>query len=270
MHQQILFFDIDGTLTSEIDGSIPASVPVAFREAQEAGHLLFLCSGRCYCHIEERLRKLEPDGIVCGCGTNVITKKYGEMIHHRISAPEAALIRDTARENGIDILYESAERIGFDPQCKMVLAHVKRLAEIVGKDIGSVYVDPDQEGFTCDKVCIFTEDEEALKRFTEKTGTILTRIDRGGCLSEMVPKGYSKATGIELVLQKYGIIKEDSWGFGDSNNDLAMLKYVGHPVVMGNARPEELKRIAEYVVPKASEDGIMVGLKELGFFKHRI
>ena len=37
-----------------------------------------------------------------------------------------------------------------------------------------------------------------------------------------------------------------------------------------SSRLEELKRIAEYVVPKASEDGIMVGLKELGFFKHRI
>lgn len=265
MKYQILFFDIDGTLTSEVDGSIPASVPSAFLAAQDAGHLLFLCSGRCFCHIEERFRNLDPDGIICGCGTNILTKRYGELLRHRISTGQISLICDAARESGIDILYESAEEIGFDPTCKMELPHVRRLADIIMNDFGKVLIDPYAKGFTCDKLCIFTEDAEALKRFTEKTNNILNRIDRGGCLYEMVPKGYSKATGIELVLDKYRISPKDSWGFGDSNNDLEMLQYVGHPVVMGNAKPESLKKIAEYVLPKSSECGITIGLRELGF-----
>ena len=266
MKQQIAFFDIDGTLTSEIDGNIPPTVPDAFRKAREQGHLMFLCSGRCYCHIEERFKKLEPDGIICGCGTHILTQKYGELLHHRMTPEETALIRDAARENGIDLLYEAAENIGFDPKNRMETEHVKRLASVIEKHLGRIFEDPDREGFTCDKICIFTYDTEALRRFTEKTAGILNRIDRGGCLYEMEPLGFSKATGIRTVTERYGIPKDRVWCFGDSNNDLAMLEYAAHPVVMGNAKPESLKNIAEYVLPKASEDGIMTGLRELGFY----
>lgn len=265
MHRQIIFFDIDGTLTSEKDGTIPGTVPYAFSSARKNGHLLFLCSGRCFCHIEERFRNLGPDGIICGCGTHIMTEDSGEILRHRLSQEETALIRDTARKYGIDILYESAETIGFDPCCKLQSANERRLADILRKDLGCYYTDPDQTGFTCDKICIFTEDPSALSRFTEKTAHLLNRIDRGGSLYEMVPKDFSKATGIQTVLNHYGMSREDSWAFGDSNNDLAMLQFVRYPIVMGNAKPDELREIAFYVAPKASDDGIMTALRELGF-----
>ena len=45
--QKIAFFDIDGTLTSEIDGSIPQSAITAIRKARANGNLMFLNTGRC-------------------------------------------------------------------------------------------------------------------------------------------------------------------------------------------------------------------------------
>lgn len=57
----------------------------------------------------------------------------------------------------------------------------------------------------------------------------------------MVPKGFSKGTGILKVCEMLGIDINDTYAFGDSNNDISMLKTVGHAIVMGNGT-EEAKR----------------------------
>ena len=44
--KKIAFFDIDGTLTSEIDGSIPQSAITAIRKARANGNLMFLNTGK--------------------------------------------------------------------------------------------------------------------------------------------------------------------------------------------------------------------------------
>ena len=80
-----------------------------------------------------------------------------------------------------------------------------------------------------------------------------------------MPYPYSKASGIQYLLDYFSIPIEDAYAFGDSNNDLAMLKYVPHSVVMGNAEDPGLFKIADYITRKASEDGISHALEHLGF-----
>ena len=69
--QKIAFFDIDGTLTSEIDGSIPQSAITAIRKARANGNLMFLNTGRCIQNVEPRFQEVGFDGFVCGCGTDI-------------------------------------------------------------------------------------------------------------------------------------------------------------------------------------------------------
>ena len=72
---------------------------------------------------------------------------------------------------------------------------------------------------------------------------------------EMVPKGFSKGTGILKVCEMLGIDINDTYAFGDSNNDISMLKTVGHAIVMGNGT-EEAKKEADYITTTVMEDGI--------------
>ena len=65
--KKIAFFDIDGTLTSEIDGSIPESAVYAIRAARANGNLMFINTGRCFQNVEQRFRDVGFDGFVCGC-----------------------------------------------------------------------------------------------------------------------------------------------------------------------------------------------------------
>ena len=64
MKRKVAFFDIDGTLTSEIDGSVPQSTKDAIRRARQNGHLMFINTGRCMQNVEERFREVGFDGYV--------------------------------------------------------------------------------------------------------------------------------------------------------------------------------------------------------------
>jgi HAD-superfamily hydrolase, subfamily IIB len=80
---------------------------------------------------------------------------------------------------------------------------------------------------------------------------------------DVIPKGGSKATGIDKVLQAFGISRKDSIAFGDGLNDREMLSSVGIGVAMGNAHPE-LKNLAKMVTRHVDEDGLFYGLKQIG------
>ena len=56
-------------------------------------------------------------------------------------------------------------------------------------------------------------------------------------------------------MEVYGFSKEEAMAFGDSDNDLEMLKFVGIGVAMGNA-VEAVKEAADYVTSHIDEDGI--------------
>ena len=73
MKKKIAFFDIDGTLTSEVDGSVPESAKEAIRTARANGHLMYLNTGRCMQNVESRFLEVGFDGVVAGCGTNIYT-----------------------------------------------------------------------------------------------------------------------------------------------------------------------------------------------------
>jgi Cof subfamily protein (haloacid dehalogenase superfamily) len=74
-------------------------------------------------------------------------------------------------------------------------------------------------------------------------------------LIEIVPRGISKATGVEQVAAPLGIVAEMIISFGDMPNDVPMLSWAGHGVAMGNAHPDAVAAADEVTMPN-SEDGL--------------
>ncbi len=64
-----------------------------------------------------------------------------------------------------------------------------------------------------------------------------------------------KGIGIQHLIEKLGIKKEETIAFGDGINDCAMFKECGIGVAMENAK-DELKNIADYITLKNDEDGV--------------
>ena len=111
------------------------------------------------------------------------------------------------------------------------------------------------------QVCAFVDDKRRkmltkLLDFCDITSWHETGID-------IVAKGSGKDVGIMHYIEKYGIKREETMAFGDGENDIRMLKYVGTGVAMGNAK-EAVKQIADYVTADIDDDGIEKALRHFG------
>lgn len=72
---------------------------------------------------------------------------------------------------------------------------------------------------------------------------------------DIMEKSVSKATGINIMLEHFGLTAQDALAFGDNYNDREMLQLVGHSVAMNNA-PDEIKKLADEVTDSNEDDGI--------------
>ena len=262
--RKIAFFDIDGTLTSEKDGTIPESAVTAIRQARANGHLMFINTGRCFQNVEPRFRDIGFDGYICGCGTNIYCSGTASLYVPQ-SHQVIARILQAARETDVDILFESKNAVCFD--LTRPLKHPKAIYHYhsflkKGYDMPE---DLDNPNFFCDKFVIWYENEKQLEDFRKVSDANFECIDRGGTFREFIPHGYSKATGIAFVLNYYSLPLENAYAFGDSNNDLSMLTYVPNSIAMGNSSPTSLFNLVSYVTANASGDGIQKALEHFHF-----
>lgn len=81
--------------------------------------------------------------------------------------------------------------------------------------------------------------------------------------ADVVEAAYSKARGIDRLCEYFDIGKQDTYAFGDSLNDIEMLRMVNMGVAMGNAQ-DEAKAAADYVTDNIDEDGIKNALVHFG------
>lgn len=79
---------------------------------------------------------------------------------------------------------------------------------------------------------------------------------------EFMAQGVSKGNAITELCQKLDINLSQVIGFGDSSNDISMLKVVGKAVAMGNAN-DDVKAVADEVTLTNDNDGIPHTLKSL-------
>lgn len=263
--KKIAFFDIDGTLTSEKNGSIPDSAVTAIRAARANGNLMFINTGRCFQNVEERFRAIGFDGYVCGCGTNIYYNNQ-ELLYTGQSHEVTMQILEQARKTKVDLLFESKTEVVFDMARPLQHPEAERQYYSFKAKHYDMSHNPEAEDFTCDKFVIWFQKDNQLKEFRKVSDLYFDCIDRGGTFREFVPHHYSKATGIQFLLDYFGIKKENAYAFGDSNNDLPMLDFVPNSVAMGNADPKSLFEKVSYVTTKASEDGIKKALEHFSFY----
>lgn len=79
---------------------------------------------------------------------------------------------------------------------------------------------------------------------------------------ELCPPGVTKATGLAVVLERYGIDRGDVLVFGDMPNDLPMFGWAGRAVAVANAHPDVLA-VADDVTETNDSDGFAAYLDRL-------
>ena len=115
------------------------------------------------------------------------------------------------------------------------------------------------------KILVMAEPEDCERMEKELSAQFpsLHIVRSSDILLEIMDKSVSKAAGIEVMLQHFGLTAEESLAFGDNYNDVEMLKYCGRSVAMGNA-PEDIKALASAVTLSNEEDGLAEYLEKNG------
>ena len=273
MNKKLIFLDIDGTLTAPGSNVPPASALEAIRKAREAGHKVFLCSGRNYDMLSPLLQYGCFDGIVASSGGYVM---YGDKVLY--DCPMTDEQKDTAmrlfKENGVFRTVEARDGSFCDEGLSDFLSEtsggnsellrwrkaleadlgIRPMAEYDGRPIYKVV-------FMCKDVSQLAPAIEAL----EKDFFFLVQdMAAANCLNgELVNRKFDKGLGIRRVCEALGYDVRDTVGFGDSMNDLEMIQTVGTSVCMANGSPK-LQKMSDLVCPAVEEDGLAKGFETLG------
>ena len=92
---------------------------------------------------------------------------------------------------------------------------------------------------------------------------VMQEVKAHNCLNgELVNRKFDKGLGVRLIAEHFGLGIEDTYGFGDSMNDLEMIQTVGKSVCMENGA-EALKEISDIVCPSVDDDGLLKAFKML-------
>ncbi len=113
------------------------------------------------------------------------------------------------------------------------------------------------------KVAYVNAPEETLKLRAKLPSEMLMNYEISSSVPqfvEIVPKGITKAGALKFVEQRLGVNSQDIIAFGDQDNDIAMIDYVGCGIAMGNST-ETLKRRATFITTSNDEDGVAVALE---------
>lgn len=264
----VLFFDVDGTLTSfdpddmtdkDFNAIHPSKAVVdAFGRLRNAGHRAFICTGRPLWLVADGLRALNPAGIVAMAGATLEVE--GRVVHE--DCFDEDIVEELARRiivAGGEALFEtngatySLEPVGVE-QSFLLGAGVVHGVDQMRVD-GRLRVG---------KVCINASD---LARVANGDGFIDREFElcnTGGQNRELSPKGIDKGVGVARALEYLGRTgNARTFGFGDSGNDLGMLAAVETAVAMGNAMPE-VKALADYVTDDVAHDGTVTAMQHFG------
>lgn len=249
----MIFFDIDGTIITENTHVIPKGTIKAIKKARKNGHLVFINTGRTFFNVTENIRNIGFDGYICGCGTYIYyngTPLLAKSIPHETCAQ----IIKKLRECNIDAIFEEVNNVFFD-QTKPATGELAEIKDQFRKQMFDVSKSWDDPDIVFDKFVTWVNKNSDFETFYSYITKDFDYIDRGNNLGEIVPKGYSKATGIKFLQEYFNIPLEDCYAIGDSSNDLPMLQYVPHSIAMGNSTPL-LFNLVSFVTRDIEDNGI--------------
>lgn len=261
MQKKIVFFDIDGTLIDTNTYTIPQSTIDAIRLAQANGHILIVNTGRPNVAVDAIIKEAGFDGYICGCGT-YIEYKNEVIFHQTLDVEKRKDILEHIFKYRMQGIVEGTEGVYFLPNgTHPFFIESYEYYEEQGFPIYH-YQDGDLPSF--DKFVVFynniDDDVESFRAFAEKDFAL---IQRSETFIELVPKPFSKATGIQFLVDYLGMTLDQTISIGDSTNDLPMLSYTKESVAMGNSNPILFDQVT-HITTDIDNHGIYNALTHLG------
>lgn len=254
---KIVFFDVDGTLLSEVDRSIPLSTKEAIEKLVERGIKVVVTTGRPY-NLCQEFKTMGIDTFISANGALITCNE--KVIHKSVLSTETVQdVSAFAELNGHGVSYFTKlftmNGMGSDDERVM-----RALKETLNLTQYPEKMKSLSEEIYC--ICLYADDNEAQK-FLDRFSKLRFERFHGYVMNVLEETEVSKSAAIKKVLEHLNFCKSEAIAFGDGENDIDMLEYVGFGIAMENGG-DTLKQKADFVTKKASEGGISYALKKFG------
>lgn len=273
MTVKVLAFDLDGTLLRD-DKTVDPRTAEAIKRAMDAGLHVVLASGRDRAGCEFVYKPLGLDK-----GQNYLALVNGQILYDFqnkeydvddvLTPQDSVKIQNACRKYDVEGIF----CCGYDFYSYLTTPGKvrKHLSRIItgepadyglksGRDVRTFQnLPPKGKMITKDinKVCMirspkfFQKNLHKLRKELKDYDLLMV----GENWLEIMPKGVSKASGLEKVAERVGCTMDEVMAFGDAENDIPMLKEAGIGVAMGNAM-QQAKDAATYVTDTNNNNGI--------------
>lgn len=236
---------------------------------------------------EKLLDRMDKKGIrfVCASGNQLIKlQHYFEGIEDRITFVAengaycvhgdevllSAVMDNEIVQKGIDALQEYSDTPFL--LCGVNGSYLRKGADKKYVDVFKQYylniVEVDNLHEIQDDILSFTnmfrveEVPHVLAFLDEKIGDHLSIVGSGFGFVDILSPNVHKGLGIKILQEKWNISPDECAAFGDSPNDIEMLKQVDHSYAMENAEPS-VKVIAKYMIDDNNSSALLDTIEAL-------
>lgn len=277
VERKLLFFDIDGTITTGGGTNVSARVREAICRARHNGHLAFISTGRSEAFVDKEIKEIGFDGWIFSAGGKVLYED--KLISDNALAPETVYSLINIFSNNKNVFYllegshenfsgnmenimhsESYEKNSLNSETKRLFSQLQRS----GKKNAEKY-----DNTPIYKVSFFSFQKENFTQIVEQIkpyGKVVTfeKINPDSQIwsGEINDWNVSKGMALHQICKFLGVEKKNTIAFGDSMNDAEIIQAAEIGIAMGNAS-NDLKGIANQICESVKEDGIALALERL-------
>ncbi len=244
-----VFLDIDGTLMGSSGKALKKNLDV-IQKVRALGHKVLISTGRATAYLPENI-DIEKyfDGVVSGAGARVVIGEK-EVFLKTMTMENIKAFCEYNLKNGIIGVLEGVENMFFmgiieEAQGKWININEENVSEYLKKD------------FPVEKFTILGTAPKELKSVL----TDCVILQHNG-YAELLQKGCSKSSGMEIAAKELGIGIDRCIAMGDSLNDLDMIEDSGIGVAMGNA-VREIREAADMITDDVDNAGVASALKKI-------
>jgi len=254
---KVIATDLDGTLLRK-DKTISEYTGAVLAEAVKKGTELIICSGRMY----DSMKYIVPQLPFChyaisSMGADIYDNYTKERIYSKpLEGEYTEQLVAYGLENGLhmniyidDVLYANsydkyAETYFRETTSKAIELDCDTLEFVKGKALSKlVFIDEPEK--------IKPHYEAICNRFSGKINICASDKRYVECSSIMAQKDIT----LNAFIKKLGYTRDELIVFGDSGNDVSMLKNTGFSVCVGNGW-QEAKSVSHLIVESNKNDGV--------------
>jgi len=246
---KLILVDLDGTLVST-GGTVSPRNASAIERAAASGARVVVATGRPVRIVTPLRESLGHTIALCYNGAIVLDLATGEVLEAHVL--DGAVFEDAVlkvRESGLRFVVgvEGMPDVGIRGE-----ADFREGYDLPRGSLHEICEGPVVKGLIRVQLDEFEAVWDAFSEFGDSLEVTRSGVEG---LIEISRAGVSKGGVIAGLAERWGIAPSDAIAFGDMPNDLAMFRWAGRSVAMGNAEPE-VKLAATEVGAHHNDDAV--------------